>query len=307
MHNIKFSVMIPNYNHAKFLKERIDSVLNQTFQDFELILLDDYSKDNSREILGSYESDSHVTHILFNEINSGSTFRQWLKGFELSKGEYIWIAESDDFADLHFLEKANEILTQSSNSISLLYYPSNIVNEKSEFSHKQEIYDSQTISFFEGKEFVYQYMLRNNSIINASAVIFKKQFLPTDLQYTEFRFCGDWLFWSIIASQGWVVRINEYYNNFRMHTQKVTPIALTDGVKYVEGSKIMNKLCTLSDVGRFERIQNISLFYSDMLGDIYLKKEKRMRVAKEMTKNLSCFYLYMGYFIHFLKKVRKFI
>lgn len=307
MHNIKFSVIIPNHNHAKFLKERIDSVLNQTFQDFELILLDDYSKDNSREILGSYESDSHVTHILFNEINSGSTFRQWLKGFELSKGEYIWIAESDDFADLHFLEKANEILTQSSNSISLLYYPSNIVNEKSEFSHKQEIYDSQTISFFEGKEFVYQYMLRNNSIINASAVIFKKQFLPTDLQYTEFRFCGDWLFWSIIASQGWVVRINEYYNNFRMHTQKVTPIALTDGVKYVEGSKIMNKLCTLSDVGRFERIQNISLFYSDMLGDIYLKKEKRMRVAKEMTKNLSCFYLYMGYFIHFLKKVRKFI
>lgn len=134
MHNIKFSVIIPNYNHAKFLKERIDSVLNQTFQDFELILLDDYSKDNSREILGSYESDSHVTHILFNEINSGSTFRQWLKGFELSKGEYIWIAESDDFADLHFLEKANEILTQSANSISLLYYPSNIVNEKSEFS-----------------------------------------------------------------------------------------------------------------------------------------------------------------------------
>ena len=92
-----------------------------------------------------------------------------------------------------------------------------------------------------------------------------------------------------------------------MHTQKVTPTALTDGVKYVEGSKIMNKLCTLCDVGRFGRIKNISLFYSDMLGDIYLKKEKRMIVAKEMTKNLSCFYLYMGYLIHFLKKVRKFI
>lgn len=307
MHNIKFSVIIPNYNHAKFLKERIDSVLNQTFQDFELILLDDYSKDNSREILGLYDSNSHVTHILFNEINSGSTFRQWLKGFELSKGEYIWIAESDDFADLHFLEKANEILTQSANSISLLYYPSNIVNERSEFSHKQEVYDSQTISYFEGKEFVHQYMLRNNSIINASAVIFKKQFLPTDLRYTEFRFCGDWLLWSIIASQGWVVRVNEYYNNFRMHTQKVTPTALVDGVKYVEGSKIMNELCTLGDVGKIERIQNISLFYSDMLGDIYLKKEKRIAVAKEMNKKLSCFCSYMGYFIYFLKKVRKLI
>ena len=64
------TVIVPVYNSAKYLDRCIGSIIAQTFQDFELILLEDYSKDNSREILGSYESDSHVTHILFNEINS---------------------------------------------------------------------------------------------------------------------------------------------------------------------------------------------------------------------------------------------
>ena len=47
----KISVIIPNYNHSLYLKDRIDSVLNQSFQDFELIILDDYSTDNSREVI----------------------------------------------------------------------------------------------------------------------------------------------------------------------------------------------------------------------------------------------------------------
>ena len=61
------SVIIPSYNHEKFLKERIDSVLNQTFQDFELIILDDLSPDNSREIIESYRAHPKVSHIIFNE------------------------------------------------------------------------------------------------------------------------------------------------------------------------------------------------------------------------------------------------
>ena len=68
------SVIIPNYNHARFLQQRIDSVLNQTFQDFELILLDDCSTDGSRSILARSVDDPRV-RIEFNEINSGSTFK----------------------------------------------------------------------------------------------------------------------------------------------------------------------------------------------------------------------------------------
>lgn len=97
------SVIVPNYNHSAYLMSRIDSILAQDFDNFELILLDDCSTDNSRDILLKYQSDNRVTHIVFNEQNSGTTFKQWDKGLLLARGKYIWIAESDDFAEKNFL------------------------------------------------------------------------------------------------------------------------------------------------------------------------------------------------------------
>jgi cellulose synthase/poly-beta-1,6-N-acetylglucosamine synthase-like glycosyltransferase len=78
------SVIVPNYNHARFLARRIDSILKQSFQDFELILLDDCSTDDSRSILSLYARDPRV-RIEFNEANSGGTFKQWNKGVRSRK------------------------------------------------------------------------------------------------------------------------------------------------------------------------------------------------------------------------------
>ena len=101
----KVSIIVPNYNHGAYLRKRIDSVLNQTFQDFELILLDDCSTDNSVDILESYNTEARISHIEINKKNPGKPFQQWVRGIELAKGKYIWIAESDDYADNDFLEK----------------------------------------------------------------------------------------------------------------------------------------------------------------------------------------------------------
>src|SRR5207342_1807970 len=98
------SVIIPNYNHAFYLKQRIDSVIQQTYSDFEIIILDDASTDNSRDVIEKYRHYPKVKHIIYNESNSGSTFSQWQKGIELASGKYIWLAESDDVADSTFLE-----------------------------------------------------------------------------------------------------------------------------------------------------------------------------------------------------------
>jgi len=104
----KVSVIIPNFNHAAYLKQRIDSVLNQTYQNFELIILDDCSTDNSKEIIEQYRNDTRVSNIVYNTENSGSTFKQWDKGINLSSGDYIWIAESDDWCELNFLQTIME-------------------------------------------------------------------------------------------------------------------------------------------------------------------------------------------------------
>src|SRR5258707_10731320 len=105
----KVSVVIPNYNHARYLRQGVGSVLEQTCQDFELILLDDCSSDDSRSILSSYAGDPRV-RMEFNEANSGSAFKQWNKGVRLARGKYVWIAESDDYADARLMERLVRVL-----------------------------------------------------------------------------------------------------------------------------------------------------------------------------------------------------
>ena len=99
----KVTAVTPNYNHARYLRERIDSILAQTYQDLELIILDDASTDNSREIFQGYRSNPKV-RVIVNEQNSGNTFKQWNFGLSQANGEYIWFAESDDYADSALLE-----------------------------------------------------------------------------------------------------------------------------------------------------------------------------------------------------------
>jgi glycosyltransferase involved in cell wall biosynthesis len=83
------SVIVPNYNHEKYLKQRLESVFNQTYVNFEVILLDDFSTDSSTNILSEYAKNPKVSHCVFNETNSGNTFVQWNKGIALAKGDYI--------------------------------------------------------------------------------------------------------------------------------------------------------------------------------------------------------------------------
>lgn len=74
---IKVSVIVPNYNHHKFLNARLDSILKQTYQNFEIIILDDCSTDENRDIIELYRNHPKVSHIIHNTKNSGSTFIQW--------------------------------------------------------------------------------------------------------------------------------------------------------------------------------------------------------------------------------------
>ena len=109
MFNPLVSVIVPNYNHARYLEQRLDTVFNQTYQNFEVIILDDKSTDNSLEVINKYKDNPHLAQIVVNEQNTGSPFKQWDKGINLAKGELIWIAESDDYNELTFLE---ELITE---------------------------------------------------------------------------------------------------------------------------------------------------------------------------------------------------
>src|SRR5690349_18391470 len=104
------SVIVPAYNHEPYLKQRLDSVFSQRFDNFEVIILDDHSSDNSVDVIKQYSHQPKLKKIDVNTRNSGSPFIQWQKGFELAAGKYVWIAESDDWAEPDFLEKMVPLL-----------------------------------------------------------------------------------------------------------------------------------------------------------------------------------------------------
>lgn len=228
------SVIIPNYNHGKFLKQRIESILNQSFSDFELILLDDCSTDNSTEIIESFRSNSKVKHIIYNDSNSGNTFKQWKKGIELAKGQIVWITESDDVADSSFLKETIKLFNKS---VGFIYTQSKSIDENgvitdSWISHTNDLDATLWKHDFSlnGKEFVNRYMLYKNVIPNASAVVFKK-----DLYYkagglnTNYTLNGDWDLYTRILKLCNIAFVHKPLNYFRQHSTKGSIVNVNNG------------------------------------------------------------------------------
>ena len=267
---VTVSVIIPNYNHAPFLKQRIESVINQDFQDFELIILDDCSTDNSKEIIETYRGDPKIKHIVYNTQNSGSTFHQWNKAVALAKGELIWLAESDDVADKDFLTKLVPYIF-ANNEIGIVYCQSYKLSGLNEVTGSWQSWtddlDANTFQqpfFMDGKRFIEKYLVHKNVIPNASAVLFRKKLYElTGIADTDLKTCSDWLTWLKILTVGSIAYIPEHLNYFRYHDKSVIARASADP------------------------------------GEVYLKKyEKRLRVkfhsflrSNLVVKN-SCKYMY---------------
>jgi glycosyltransferase involved in cell wall biosynthesis len=223
----RVSVVIPNYNHAKFLRRRLNSVLQQTFDDFEVIILDDCSTDESREIFYEYANHPRV-RIEFNDKNSGSTFKQWNKGVQLSRGEYIWIAESDDFADERLLERLVPALDSEPKAAFAFCRSFHIdENDKSYGFVDQYLTDLHpnrwTRDFCsEGLEECRKYFVFRNTVPNASAVLFRREVYERVGRVDEkFQLCGDWKLWASMALTGKIIHLGEPLNYFRFHGESV--------------------------------------------------------------------------------------
>lgn len=275
----KVSVIVPNYNHAPYLRQRIDSILNQTYQDFELILLDDCSTDNSFEVLESYRANPHVMHIVYNEHNSGSTFCQWDKGIELAKGEWIWIAESDDWADPKFLEIMLNAVSSYPNC-GLVYCSSRLIDAAGNVTYSNDLSDSEQINVFDGLGFINQKLSLHNNIWNASMMMFRKSLYPNSEKrkfFENMRYCWDWLCYVMLSEQSDVLRVDKVLNNFRQHDGNVSRRAEKEGLSWLEGLEVLRyMLPILSHRNKvvFQWVKNIC------------KSAKRNEFDKELMKNI---------------------
>jgi glycosyltransferase involved in cell wall biosynthesis len=225
----KVSVIIPNYNHARYLRQRIDSVLQQSFQDLEVILMDDCSTDGSRSIISEYTTDSRVRTV-FNAENSGSTFKQWNKGVRMATGQYVWIAESDDYADKRLLEELVSRLDADPNAVfsycrSWRVSGEGLVVGFADSFHIDLHPKKWTADFWaDGREECQEYLVQRNTIPSASSVLFRRDvYHQVGGADERLVFCGDWKTWfSMALTGGRIAYVGEPLNYFRFHDMTAT-------------------------------------------------------------------------------------
>jgi len=242
------SIIIPNFNHAPFLKKRIDSVLKQTFKDYELIILDDFSSDNSIEIIEQFREIPQISYIEYNKKNSGSTFKQWQKGINQAKGKYIWIAESDDACDPNFLQ---ELVTLHHKYDLGIAYSKSLPIDKNDCVYDYSDWWMKRIDpkkwesdyFNEGKNECENYLAAQCTIPNASAVLFKADALnKINIDNITFKVCGDWFIYARILKDYDIAYTIKTINYHRNHNQNARNLYQSSVL--IEQFTVMNYIAT---------------------------------------------------------------
>ena len=236
------SVIVPNYRHARYLEARLNSIFDQTLKPIEILFLDDASPDESLDVARRLARASPVPmRIIPNPRNSGSTFRQWIKGVELASGDLVWIAESDDCCSPTFLERLVPEFFDP--DVVLAYCQSALIDSEGKrladhfLDHTNDISSSRWRSRYcvTGIEELEYALSRKNTIPNASAVLFRRDpFLDYKDELGSMRYAGDWLCYAMLIRRGKISYLPESLNDYRRHDQTVTQQAVRSGLQSEE-------------------------------------------------------------------------
>lgn len=230
----KVSVVLPNYNYAHYLEDRINSIINQTYPVYELVYLDDQSKDHSQqvfsEMIPQIEEKYIKLHQLINEENSGSVFKQWMKGINHASGDYIWIAEADDLSSPYFLEEVMkpmlldpDVVLSYSQSKQMDQEGNILANDYLEYTKDIDPTRWKRPYIMDGDQEISEALSVKNTIPNVSGVVFRKiDTAEIENEIIQFKIAGDWFFYVWLLQKGKVAFSPRSLNFHRRHTNSVT-------------------------------------------------------------------------------------
>ena len=221
------TVLVPSYNHASFIKERVLSIINQSYKNFELIVIDDKSPDESGDILLELQNEYGFKYIRRTK-NSGTPFAAWEDICRLASGKYIWVCESDDVAHNGFLDAAVKAL--NNNSEAVMFYcnsdfidvDSQVIGNTYDYFHgtwKNDRWDNSFVT--DGFEELREFQLIGQTVPNMSSALFrtdsfKKAYQPS---LKKLKLTGDWLFVGRVIAQGKVIFDKRILSQFRHHEE----------------------------------------------------------------------------------------
>jgi hypothetical protein len=231
---IKVSVIVPNFNYGELLENRLESIFEQSYPVFEIIILDDASTDDSRRVIDEVLARTgRIATVVENDRNSGSVFGQWEAGIRLARGDYVWIAEADDSSQPAFLRRLANCVARNENLAfafcdSIPIDAHGVAMGDSYKSYYGEVVgDLMNRDFvIDGTTFVRDCLSERNLILNASSVLWHRECLLDTLRDGEaqtYRMAGDWYLYAAAATGGRkVAYVAEPLNFHRRHAGAVT-------------------------------------------------------------------------------------
>ena len=159
-----FSIIVPTYNHAHLLPRCIESIINQTYDNWELIIVNNASSDNTIEVIEGYHNPK-IKCVNFNNDEGIAASRN--VGIKVAKGDYICFLDSDDWWKTNKLEICNEYINQ----YDLIYHDLDIVNANSSKDKFRKRLYSRDIP---KENFLEDLFINGNPIKNSSVVLSKR-------------------------------------------------------------------------------------------------------------------------------------
>lgn len=302
----RVSIIIPSYNHASFLKQRLESILTQGYTNWEAIIIDDKSTDNSVEIISKFAAENSnfkVKHFIVNETNSSSGYNSWQKGIALAETDYIWIAETDDFSGPSFLEESLEILEKNS-TIPLVFCTSNYVDENNKF-----LYDSRKRTFPLGisedtfgiikNEVMMNSFPFNSFITNGSSVVFRKPINAIPIELFRNRQMSDLFLWTWLIQNQDIAFLNKKLNNFRRHADSTTT-----KIDLYQRETLYGEF--IDYLNLYPNTKKNELLFATFVKDYWIKQLKKGHFSIQMLrglKNYNFFTLRIKLMVHLFRFV----
>ncbi len=204
----RVSIVIPSYNRAEYIAATIDSVIKQTFTDWELIFIDDGSTDNTEELVKRYvEADSRIKY--FKQKNSERAVARSY-GMSLAQGEYICLVDSDDIWYPEKLAKQVSVMDKDA-SLVLCY----AAVDRIDLTGMPVKSAARQYQGYSGD--IYNELLKRNFIPSVTPMFRQQYFIEVGAQRTEFIPYEDWDFWLRLSRLGNFHHIKEPLGAYRLH------------------------------------------------------------------------------------------
>lgn len=278
MAECKVSVCIPTYNYAAFLPEAIESILTQRFTDFELIIIDDNSTDDTRAVIQRYlEQDSRIRFSV-NSVNLGMV-ENWNLCLAEARGEYIKFIFGDDLLDSPDTLGRMTALLDAHSSVSLVCSARHLIDENSRQLRVESHFET---GIMPGTDIINQVLTMKCNVIGEPSVTMFRKAQASRGFAVKYRQIVDLEMWFHLLEQGSFAFINEPLCSFRIHDRQQTEVNKKGLSNLREDISIMHDYL-VKDYIKLSRFQKRYLLYDNAYGIWRLYKKR-----KQLTRAEAC-------------------